>query len=83
MVHPVENEGKLGRAMRRSNKAFNRQSYDATRPKGKPLWMRWPTWRRLSDKVAETVIARFEYHAQIVVLLAHLDNPKSKCEQSE
>lgn len=73
MVHPVENEGKLERAMRRSNKVLKRQRYDTTRLKGKPLWMRWPTWKRLSDEVKAAVIVRMEYHEKIVRLLGHLD----------
>lgn len=73
MVHPVENEGRLERAVRRNNKVLNRQGYDATRPEGKPLWMRWPTWWRLSNEVAATVLARLEYHEKIVMLLKHLD----------
>lgn len=73
MVHPVENEGKLERAVRRNNKAFKRQGYDPTQPEGKPLWMRWPTWRRLSEEVAESVKARFECQEKISMLLAYLD----------
>lgn len=76
MFHPVENEGKLERAMRRSNKTFNRQGYDPTRPQGKPLWMRWPTWRRLSKHATESIMARFEYHAQVVRLLDYLEQPR-------
>lgn len=73
MVHPVENEGKLERAMRRSNKAFNRQGYDPNRPEGKPLWMRWPTWRRLSAQAANSGMARLEYHEKVLLLLRYLD----------
>lgn len=78
MVHPVENEGKLERAMRRSNKAFNRQSYDVTRPQGKPLWMRWRTWRRLSDHATESARARFKYYEKLTGLLEHFDNCQAK-----
>jgi hypothetical protein len=73
MVHPVENEGKLERAIRRSDKAFNRQAYDPNRPEGKPLWMRWNTWRRLCKKVAVTLMARIEYHDNLVMLIRHFD----------
>ena len=76
MVHAVENEGKLERAVRRNNKTFARQRYDSTRPDGKPLWIRWPTWKRLTDQVAESLMARFEYHEKIIKLLRHLDKPK-------
>lgn len=76
MVHPVENEGKLERAMRRSNKAYSRQRHNTSQPEGKPLWMRWPTWRRLSEGIATTVMARFEYHKKIIMLLQYLDKPR-------
>lgn len=77
MVHPVENEGKLERSMRRSNKAFPLQNCDATRPEGKPLWMRWATWRRLSKQATESMMARFEYHERLVSLLDYLEKSKS------
>lgn len=73
MVHSVENEGKLERAMRRSDKAFSRQSYDPSRPEGKPLWMRWNTWRRLSKEIAATAMARIEYHDNLIMLIRHSD----------
>jgi hypothetical protein len=73
MVHPVENEGTLERARRRSDKALNRQGYDPNRSEGKPLWMRWSTWRRLSEEVAATGMARIDYHDNLVMLIRHLD----------
>lgn len=76
MVHAVENEGTLERMVRRNNKAFIRQRYDPVQPRGKPLWMRWPTWRRLSDQVADSFMARFEYHDKTIMLLRYLDSPK-------
>ena len=76
MVHSVENESKLERAMRRNNKAIKRQCYDSTRPEGKPLWLRWPTWMRLSEEVAESIMARFEYHEKLIILLRHFDKPR-------
>lgn len=75
MVHPVENEGKLERAMRRSNKVFNRQTFDGMRPEGKPLWMRWPTWRRLCEQAEKNALVRFEYHERLIMLLRHFDKP--------
>ena len=73
MVHPGENEGGLERMVRSNNKALKQQGYDSNRPQGKPLWMRWPTWRRLSDKVGRSMMARFEYHEKIVMLFRYLD----------
>lgn len=82
MVHPVENEGGLERMVRRNNKAFVRQRYDPAQPQGKPLWMRWPTWSRLSEEVAKSAIARFEYHDKMLELLAYLEKPKPPREAS-
>lgn len=62
LAHPVENEGELTRALRRYNRAAARRGdEDPAQPQGKPLWMRWPTWRRLTNQVADTVMERFEY----------------------
>lgn len=67
MVHPVENEGKLERACRRNHKAISGRIYDPTRPQGKPLWMRWPTWKRLSDQFKGDVMTYIENHEKILV----------------
>jgi hypothetical protein len=69
MVHPVENEGKLERSVRRNHKAINRRNYDPTRPEGKPKWMRWPTWKRLSDQFVIDAMAYFEVHHSIMMRL--------------
>jgi hypothetical protein len=68
MVHPVENEGKLERSVRRNHKAVNRRIYDPAQPGGKPLWMRWPTWRRLCDRFAVAVASYFEYNEKIMMM---------------
>lgn len=64
----------MQRSARRNNKAMKRRCYDPSQPQGKPLWMRWPTWRRLSDEFALDVIAYFQAHDKVFVLLRRLDN---------
>ena len=74
MVYPVENEGELQRSVRRNHKAMKRRCYDQSRPHGKPLWMRWPTWRRISDQFAVDAMAYFEDHEKIFLLLKRFNN---------
>ncbi len=76
MVHPVENEDKLQRSVRRNHKALKRRCYDSSRPEGKPLWMRWPTWKRISDQFAVEAITYFENHEKIFMMLRRLDKHK-------
>jgi hypothetical protein len=76
MTHPVENEGKLERAVRRNHKAINRHYYDPSRPKGKPIWMRWLTWRRLSEQFALDVMCYFDHHEKILMLARRAGRPK-------
>jgi len=76
LVHPVENEGKLGRTYRRYYKAVDRQNYDSSRPGGKPIWMRWSTWRRLSERFTKTAMERLECDEKMCMLLRQLDNLK-------
>jgi len=83
MVHPVENEGELERAVRRNHKAVNRRIYDRSRPAGKPLWMRWSTWARLSHQFTESAIVRFEQHERIIKLLKRFDQPKPARERNK
>jgi hypothetical protein len=78
LVHPVENEDKLQRAVRRNHKAINRRPYDLTRPNGKPLWMRWHTWKRLSEEFVAAAMVQFEQHHQAIVLLKQLDKSRSR-----
>ncbi len=74
MAYPVESEDKLERSVRRNHKAIKRRCYDSSRPEGKPLWMRWPTWKRLSDQFAVDAMAYFEDHEKIFMSLRRLDN---------
>jgi hypothetical protein len=76
MAYPVENEGELERSVRRNHKALKRRCDDPSRPRGKPLWMRWSTWERLSDKFAVDVRTYFENREQISMILRRLDNTK-------
>ena len=76
LIYPVENEGKLGRIYRRYYKAVDRQNYDSSRPGGKPLWMRWPTWRRLSDQVTKAAMERLKCDEKLSELIKQIDRPK-------
>lgn len=78
LAYPVENEGELERAFRRFNRAYVRRgSEDPAQPEGKPLWMRWPTWRRLTAQFLATVEGRLEFDEKMNQRLRKLYKPKS------
>jgi len=73
LAHPIENEGEHERAFRRFKRAYERRgSEDPSQPEGKPLWMRWPTWKRLNDQFAATVMGRLEYDEKMTERLRRL-----------
>ncbi|SEO85183.1 hypothetical protein SAMN05216316_1268 [Nitrosovibrio sp. Nv6] len=73
LAHPVENEGESERAFRRFKRAYERRgSEDSSQPEGKPLWMRWPTWRRLTDQFLATIEGRLEYDEKMTERLRRL-----------
>jgi hypothetical protein len=74
MAYPVENEGKLERSVRRNHKAMKRRRYDPSRPHSKPLWMRWPTWKRLSEQFAIDAMAYFADHEKILMLVRRVNS---------
>lgn len=77
LAHAVENEGELERAFRRFNRAYERRgSEDPTQPEGKPLWMRWPTWRRLTDQFQASIEGRLEYDEKMTERLRKLYKSK-------
>jgi hypothetical protein len=77
LAHPVENEGESERAFRRFNRAYERRgSKDPTQPEGKPLWMRWPTWKRLNDQFRAAIEGRLEYDEKMIKRLKKLYTSK-------
>jgi hypothetical protein len=77
-------ESPMRRAVRRSMKIFKKYAtkIDCKRPEGKPAWMRWPTFEKLSAEANDAlpVIERDEnsMHDAIAGLEAKLDTPKRK-----
>jgi len=52
-------ESPMRRAVRRAEKVWRQCKHDFKRPEGKPRWMRWPTYERLSA-AAEAVFPIIE-----------------------
>lgn len=71
-------ESPTRRAVRRAEKAFRRFKIDIHRPEGKPKWMRWPTYRKLTaDADAAMPIIEHDQFAPFA-LLARADAPRLK-----
>jgi hypothetical protein len=59
--------------LRRFNRARARRGPEnPTQPEGKPLWMRWPTWRRLTAQFLATVEGRLEFDEKMTERLRKL-----------
>jgi hypothetical protein len=59
LPYQAQRESPGRRAVRRAEKIWRQCKYDFKRPAGKPRWMRWPTYERLSA-VAEEVFPIIE-----------------------
>ncbi|SFW19129.1 hypothetical protein [Nitrosovibrio sp. Nv17] len=75
MGNRSENEGRVDLARRRLRKLHERASYDDTRRDGKPKWMRWPTWRRLSAQMGEAAMEVFDWDEKMMHLLRKVKEP--------
>lgn len=71
-------ESPTRRAVRRAEKAFRRFKIDIHRPEGKPKWMRWATYRRLTAEVDAVMPIIERDHLAPFELLARVDAPRRK-----
>jgi len=73
LAYQVEREGRQDRAARRARKIIDRARMDFGRIAGKPKWMRWPTYWRMSARVEKAALALLERDERLLALVRYAD----------